>query len=229
MRSGTIFESQNKAITEVQVSNILNVARPVGTWMKRVGMGMVALAVFGVYWVYEPLLREEVRYKSQEPSINNQIINNNQITISKISREYKIYIPKIGAEAKVIANIDPFDKSAYSKALLDGVAEAKGLSHPGSLGTTYLFAHSVGNRIDFARYNAVFYLLDKLENKDQIYIDYNGENYKYEVINKEILGAKDLKYFENQKEEEKLILQTCYPPGTSWKRLVVVARPAIDR
>jgi LPXTG-site transpeptidase (sortase) family protein len=82
----------------------------------------------------------------------------------------------------------------------------------------------VGTRADFARYNAVFYLLHKLEVGDKIEIVYQGTLYKYSVEKKEILTAHDLKYFDPGVREERLVLQTCYPPGTAWKRMVVVAK-----
>ena len=105
------------------------------------------------------------------------------------------------------------------------MAEAAGLGHPGSGGTTYLFAHSTDSPINFARYNAVFYLLDKLEVGDGIEVVYRGKLYKYEVTKFQVLDAGDVRYLTPQRTEEILVLQTCYPAGTFWKRLVVVARP----
>lgn len=116
------------------------------------------------------------------------------------------------------------NKEDYMAALQRGVAEASGLAHPGEKGTTYLFAHSVGNRLDYARYNAVFYLLDKLDIGDKVEVVFNRRVYKYQVWNKEILEPSDVRYLIPQEDEEKLVLQTCYPPGTTWKRLVVTAK-----
>ncbi|KKU63721.1 hypothetical protein A2972_02835 [Candidatus Amesbacteria bacterium RIFCSPLOWO2_01_FULL_47_33] len=137
---------------------------------------------------------------------------------------YSINIPKILAVSKVIPNVDAGNTQAYMEALRNGVAEASGLAHPGEVGTTYLFAHSVGSRVDFARYNAVFYLLHKLESGDQVEVVYQKRMYKYVVEETEILPPSDLKFLVPQKEREILVLQTCYPPGTTWKRLVVVAK-----
>jgi len=53
---------------------------------------------------------------------------------------------------------------------------------------------------------------------------YQGRLYKYEVAEKEVVSATDTKYLVPQTVSEKLIMQTCYPPGTTWKRLVVVAK-----
>ena len=227
MKQGILYESREKTVKEIEVSRILQVAKPVGIWAIKIGLGLTFFSLIGFLWIYWPLLDAEVRYQQQDTKIQELTdieVKENISLDTKIDNTYKIFIPKIGAEAEVIPDIDPFDKRAYLKALLEGVVEAKGLSHPGESGTTFLFAHSVGNRVDFARYNAVFYLLDKLVVNDRIYIKYNGNNFDYEVINKEVLRANDLKYLQPQEMEEKLVLQTCYPPGTSWKRLVVIGK-----
>jgi LPXTG-site transpeptidase (sortase) family protein len=237
MKSGYVYEGNKISSAEIEIGRLLEIARPLGVWTRKFGVGVIIFSALGFWWIYWPLLNAEIRYRSIDAKIQRHTeapVNTENIpTVNKVADiqavpkfiGYRIFIPKIGAESKVISNVDPFDKNAYSEALLQGVAEAKGLSHPGEVGTTFLFAHSVGNRIDFARYNAVFYLLDKLENQDTIYINYGGNRYEYVVENKEILRANDLKYLQPQTSEEKLVLQTCYPPGTSWKRLVVVAKP----
>jgi LPXTG-site transpeptidase (sortase) family protein len=69
----------------------------------------------------------------------------------------------------------------------------------------------------------VFYLLDKLSLGDAIEIVYREKLFRYKVAGSEVIAASDTKYLVNQKMTEKLVLQTCYPPGTTWKRLVVVA------
>ncbi len=137
---------------------------------------------------------------------------------------YSIYIPKIDAISRVVPMVDINNEKNYQEALKLGVAEVAGLARPGERGTTYLFSHSVSNPINFARYNAVFYLLDKLETGDKIEIWNEGKLYKYEVTQREITKAGDTKYLVPQQAEEKLILQTCYPPGTTWQRLYVSAK-----
>lgn len=138
-------------------------------------------------------------------------------------QKFSVYIPKIYAISRVIPNVNPYDRSEYLPALKKGVAHARGLAVPGQTGTTYLFAHSVGSRADYARYNAVFYLLHKLEAGDGIELVYEGNWYKYRVMEIKVLGSKDISLLKPQTDREILVLQTCYPPGTTWKRLWVVA------
>lgn len=176
-------------------------------------------------WLYLPLVTAEVGYylaNIRLPVLYVAPVVRDWIPVDP---EYAIYIPKIGANTKVVPNVNINDEAAYLAALKLGVAEVAGLSHPGKKGTTYLFAHSTDSPVNFARYNAVFYLLDKLEIGDEVQISYLDQIYRYQVNKKQILAANDTHYLIPQKQTEILVLQTCYPPGTSWKRLVIEARP----
>ncbi len=220
---GILYKTGDSA-GELDFSKLLKYLRILARGMKIVGKVFVLVGVVGIVYVYGPLAREEVKYVAK-PKVQSEL----KTAVSpreekKNTAEYVIKIPKIGAESVVIPDVDAFDKKAYSTALKLGVAEAKGLSHPGELGTTFLFAHSVGSRVDFARYNAVFYLLDKLESGDRIEVMYKNNLLTYEVVGREILFASDLQYLVPQQLVERLVLQTCYPPGTTWKRLVVIAK-----
>lgn len=140
---------------------------------------------------------------------------------------FSIVIPKIGASAKVIPNVDPNSESDYLAALQQGIAHAKGSVFPGIAGNIYLFAHSAGNFWDATRYNAVFYLLKDLSVGDDIVVFFEDVRHDYKVKEVKVVDASEVsalvKAHESGKEE--LILQTCFPPGTTWKRLIVVAEP----
>jgi sortase A len=144
-------------------------------------------------------------------------------------RRFQLIIPKIGADACVLANIDPSNPKEYGQALQKCVAHVKGSGLPGqkttSNWTTYLFAHSTNAPYNIARYNAIFYFLKDLEVGDKITIWFWGQEFTYFVFEKKILSAQDTTYFQPQTEEEQLILQTCYPPGTTLKQLVIIAKP----
>jgi len=225
----------------------LRTAAKVISW---VGSTLIIVSVLGLVFVYIPLGMAEVRYAFSKTQLSKAIQNwQKQAWVQKLDENktavlpaskpaeenlprdwavpdinYSLYIPKINAISRVIPNVDAGDPKIYLPALKTGVAEALGLSHPGQAGTTYLFAHSVGTRWDFARYNAVFYLLEKLEIGDRVEIVYSNKLYRYEMAEREILAASDTKYLVPQTMAEKLVLATCYPPGTTWKRLVVVAK-----
>ena len=142
-----------------------------------------------------------------------------------IDAEFNILIPKIGANAKVFPNIDPSDENAFLPVLREGVAHSRGTVFPGSAGNIYLFAHSTDNFWDVGRYNAIFYLLKDLSPGDEIVMIYQGTRFNYKVTESRIVDADDVSFItEAQSGEEQLILQTCWPPGTTWKRLLVFAK-----
>lgn len=225
MRSGEI-----KLGKELSVNRLIKTLRTIAWGLRKGGSVLILVAVLGVGWIYTPLLTAEVNYqmgKIKFPIFDQSKIFKEQKPLPRITwevpdKEYSIFIPKISAKSRVIEDVDVANAGAYLAALKLGVAEAAGLAHPGQIGTTYLFAHSTDSPVNFARYNAVFYLLDKLTNGDKVEISYRDKIFKYRVIRLEVLGSNDTRYLVPQKEREQLILQTCYPPGTSWKRLVVV-------
>lgn len=144
--------------------------------------------------------------------------------------KYSIYIPRIDARSAVIENVDPANEVAYDAALMQGVAHASGSSAPDREGGTYFFAHSTNAPWNIAKYNAVFYLLRELDpvNKDEVYVFYNDKVYKYMVTEKYTVDATDISWLTQANTGPKrLILQTCWPPGTTWKRIILVAEPVV--
>jgi len=145
-------------------------------------------------------------------------------TIVPVDKEFGIVIPKIGVNMAIIPQIDPFDPKKYQKALTKGIAHVKDTTLPSSEGNTVLFAHSSDNFYNANRYNAVFYLLSKLVTGDDVVVAYENTLYRYEVTEKSIVEPDDIEYMERS-TESKVTLITCWPPGTTLKRLVVVAKP----
>ncbi|OGE34008.1 hypothetical protein A3C32_01070 [Candidatus Daviesbacteria bacterium RIFCSPHIGHO2_02_FULL_41_14] len=146
--------------------------------------------------------------------------------IVPVNTDFGIVIEKINANAKVIADVDSASEKSYSQALTQGVAHAKGTVFPGEKGNIYLFSHSTDAPWNIIRYNAIFYLLNKLEKGDQISLFYKGRRYDYQVFDKVIANPLDTHFLTATYEESVLTLQTCDPPGTLLNRLVVRAKLA---
>jgi len=140
-----------------------------------------------------------------------------------VNPDFDIIIPKIGANAKIIAAVDVNDEDTYLEVLRNGVAQAMGTAFPGQGKHIYLFAHSTDYIWNVGTYNAIFYLLYKLENKDEIDLFYKGHRYVYKVIGKQIVDPSRVEYLTRQTNKEFLTLQTCWPPGTTLQRLLVFA------
>lgn len=137
--------------------------------------------------------------------------------------QFSIVVPKIGANAKIISNVNAADEKIYLEALNKGVAHTLGTAFPGEGGHIFLFAHSTDYFWNVGSYNAIFYLLNKLILKDEINIFYKGQRYVYRVIGKQIVVPSKVEYLTRKTNKEFLTLQTCWPPGTTLKRLLVFA------
>jgi LPXTG-site transpeptidase (sortase) family protein len=186
-----------------------------------VGFICIAAALIILGLTFYPILREEFLYRIRQtrPIPSQQ----EPFEVTPIDTEFGIVIPKLGANARVIANVDPYDESAYQKALARGVAHARGTVYPGQNGNMFVFSHS---SVDFYRatqFNSVFYLLSKLEPGDQIEMYYQNVKYIYQVTEKKIVEAGDTSYLSPKATGKVLTLMTCWPPGTSLKRLIVKA------
>jgi len=173
------------------------------------------------------LYRERGQATPQTPSLFREVLTNakEQILVPP-DTEFSIVIPRIGVSQRIAANVDPTNKNEYLEVLKSAIAHAKGTAYPGVNGTTFLFAHSADNFWNIGRYNAVFYLLKELKPGDEIILFFRGKRYEYEVYENRIAEAKETEHIDAALGQgEKIILQTCWPPGTDWKRTLVFAKP----
>jgi LPXTG-site transpeptidase (sortase) family protein len=142
-----------------------------------------------------------------------------------IGTAFAIAIPKIGAYSDVVAQVDINKKEEYLEAMLTGVAHAKQTSYPDEAGITYLFAHSTNSPLYIEQYNAVFYRLRELTIGDNVIVFYKSRRYEYRVIESAVVEVDDTEWVNSDDPTPRLVLQTSHPPGTVWKRLLVIAEP----
>lgn len=162
-------------------------------------------------------------YFLADASRNINQIPNNPLPGEQI--QYFISVPKIGAYAQVLPNIDPWNSEEYKQALEKGVAHAKGTALPGEGKTSFLFAHSSTDLWNLTKYNTPFFKLGELKNGDEIIVKKDDQDLRYVVFDKKEVRPEETKYLK-QDQGDVLILQTCTPVGTNIKRLLVFARPA---
>ena len=224
--------------------------------LRTIGYFLVLLAIYGVGATFGPALYFEAQFRiSEARGIRYQVANVQGLEPEKSIEKktdlvqggglgallsgpkthilipkdtlFSILIPKIGANSKVIPNVDSSSEEGFLPLLQQGVAYAAGTVFPGMKGNIYLFAHSTDNFWNVGRYNAVFYLLKDLSKGDEVVVFFRDVRYNYVVYDTKIVDASDVSYItESQKgDKEILILQTCWPPGTTWKRLLVFAKP----
>ncbi|HEY4694996.1 MAG TPA: sortase [Candidatus Nanoarchaeia archaeon] len=150
------------------------------------------------------------------------------IQVVPSSTDFGVVIEKIDVNSPVVAGVDSGNYNEYIAALSRGVAHAKGTALPGSRdqanNNVFLFAHSAINPLQARRYNSVFYLLRKLEVGDRVVTFYKGRRYDYIVYDKRVVQATDVRYLTDVSKEPILTLQTCDPPGSSLRRLIITAK-----
>ncbi len=188
---------------------------------------LITLAAVALFLIFYPVIALEIGYLINGPGkgeVSAEKIPGKDVMVPR-DTEFGIVIPKIRANARIVANVNPYDAREYQAALTRGVAHAKGTALPGDAGNMFLFSHSSVDFYNAARYNSIFYLLEKLEKNDEIFIFYKGAKYKYKVTDKKTVDAKAVSYLSpiRQPADERLTLMTCWPPGTTWKRLLIIA------
>lgn len=209
--------------------------------LRGIGAGFVGFAVMGILFTYGPVIREELSYQFKEEGqapvrsrfgdliefaeADRTVRVQNEAKSYGVGSYFSIVIPKIDASSNIIANVDAANEEDYTEALSQGVAHARGTYFPGQGRNIYLFSHSTDSPFNISRYNAVFYLLGKLEEGDRFIVFFADSKYEYEVSEKVVTGSDDTSWLNDTKSEEVLILQTCDPPGTTWRRLLVIAEP----
>ena len=240
MRPKGLVYQAGRSATHGQVIIVLPaIAKLTYHLVRTFGASLISFAMLSLMFSFGPIIREELEYRLGKKEIaevkydfSPQIAEAEKIVeIQKqalsyeVSSYFSVVIPKIGASSNVIANVDTADEKEYLQALKEGVAHAKGTYFPGQNADIFLFSHSTDSPLNFARYNAVFYLLKELEEGDRIIVYFADKRYDYQVAEKFTAEASDVSWLSAREGEERLILMTCDPPGTTWRRLLIVAKP----
>jgi len=215
-KSGSFFISKKPKRSRVR--------RPLGYFF-------LALSLAGIILFLLPIARAEFQYRlySYRKQIlgeeNYQVRSKFSLILSPYDDRFELIIPKLGIKTQVFTDVDPANEAEYEEILKDNVAHAAGSNLPGEGGLVYIFGHSTNSVFDLEHYNPVFYLLDKLNLGDELGIIHQGKVYIYQVAEKKVVEADELDDITSGNSKEKLILQTCWPPGTTLKRLLVIAYP----
>lgn len=199
-------------------------------WL-RAGNSLFFVSLGILMYLFLPIGLVELRYALQskeepahaitEASVADPVVS--EAKAHGLSSYFSIFIPKIDAKAKIIPNVDAASPADYKTALMEGVAHTRGTYFPGQGQNIFLFAHSTDSPLNFTRYNAVFYLLNRLVTGDEIVLYFLDKKYIYVVRGMVVADPSDVSWLTKNFGTESLILQTCDPPGTTRHRLLVVA------
>lgn len=207
-----------------------------------IALGLIALSLGGITGPLTPAMRLEASYYMRTlheavslavnppkplpksvPVVFNPLVTEDGASIDPVNTEFSLIIPKIGVNAAIARNVDPANADEYLEKLKLGVAHAKTSFTPDKSGTTYLFSHSTNYDWFVKDLNAVFYLLKNLNQGDLVVMFYKSVRYTYRISDKRIVSPRDISYLVPQAGKKRLILQTCWPPGSTTERLLLFA------
>lgn len=141
----------------------------------------------------------------------------------EISNDPKIIIPKINLEVPVVYGLNTVEEDAIQNALENGVVHYAASPEPGEKGNVVIVGHSSNNILNSGKYKFAFVLLKRLEVDDTFFIHKDGIRYTYKIYKKHIVEPTDVEVLGDAERENSITLITCDPPGTSLRRLIVVA------
>lgn len=137
-----------------------------------------------------------------------------------------LIIDKIGVFAPIVFGTSTNIETIYDD-LEDGVVHYTNTPRPGENGASIILGHSSAYPWYKGKYGSVFALLGQLKAGDTFYVEYaDGQRFNYAVrqsfIFKPLTEDARLTQIENTKKPT-LVLITCWPIGTNYKRLAVEA------
>lgn len=142
-----------------------------------------------------------------------------------VSADPKLVIPKINVDVPVVYNVAN-THDAQMAAMQNGIAHFAipgADSVPGQVGNTVFSGHSSNDLFEPGDYKFIFMRLDKLQNGDTIYVNYQGTRYTYAVTKTEVVKPTDVQALTYATDKPMLTLITCTPLGTSTNRLLITA------
>ncbi len=140
-----------------------------------------------------------------------------------VSPEPRLIIPKLNVDVPIHFGIS---LSEVMSAMNSGVAHyriAGASAYPGEIGNLVITGHSAGDVYSSNPYKYIFSGLERLDDGDLIYINYNSVRYTYRVIRKEVVAPSNVAALVVDTDKPLLTLVTCTPLGTSRYRLLVTA------
>jgi len=144
-----------------------------------------------------------------------------------LSDSATLVIDSIGVRAPLVFNV-PNDNDTIYQRLEDGVVHYSDTAKPGLPGVSVVLGHSSAYPWYKGDYGAVFALLSKLNVGERFYVQYDdNRTFVYEMTQSLIFNP-----FENDARLDALenapgstlLLISCYPVGTNFKRIAVQAQ-----
>lgn len=185
------------------------------------GLAVVLLVLFLEYnrFIFAPIFA----YISPGNAYTNEIEPIDPTVTTNVSADPRLIIPKLNIDVPVHFGIS---LNEVDEAMTKGVAHyrIKGASaFPGEIGNTVITGHSAGDIYSDNQYKFIFSGLERLKEKDLIYVNYNSVRYTYQMTKSEVIEPTEVSKLVYETDKPVLTLITCTPLGTSRYRLLITA------
>ncbi len=173
---------------------------------------IVVLAAFKA-----PIFYYQLKYLFESPKTSQVASNSTQVSSTPT-----LTIPKINVSTPVVFEPSIVEANVQ-KALESGVVHYGNTAEPGKPGNSVIFGHSSNDWDKPGNYKFIFVLLEKLAVGDTFTIDYQGTRYEYQIYDRKVVLATDIGVVAPTAEPTATLI-TCWPTGTSQRRLVLHAK-----
>jgi sortase A len=130
---------------------------------------------------------------------------------------YFLSIPKLKIQNAIV--------SAADTNLKEHLVHYQGTSMPPDKGTAVIFGHSTLPQLfDPTDYKTIFANAHTLKVDDTMQVSANNVDYTYKIVSVTITTPEDTSVLTQEFDDSYLVIITCTPPGTIWKRLIIKAR-----
>ena len=145
-------------------------------------------------------------------------------TVSQsVSPDPKLIIPKLNVDVPINFNIP---LNGVMNAMEHGVVHyriAGASAYPGEPGNFVITGHSAGDVYNSNKYKFIFSGLERMEDGDLIYVNYESVRYTYRVTGRTVIDPSNVAALVIGDDTPMLTLVTCTPLGTSRYRLLLFA------
>ena len=142
-----------------------------------------------------------------------------------------VYIPKLGLQAPIVFRVGEDEalrqdwgalERAVMEALQFGVVHHPFTAMPGKKGNMVITGHSSFYQNKPGWYKNIFASIHKLNIGDFYDVYYNGQRFRYQVIEEKIILPNETDIYDQPGRREISTLVTCWPIYTSLKRKIIV-------
>jgi LPXTG-site transpeptidase (sortase) family protein len=182
-----------------------------------------------VYDFFNPYPDSELLVKASDTrlltrqNVQTKAVLENKVDYPYSEKSNSLQIPSIGIMAPLVIG-ESTNATILEKNLNKGVVYYPESVLPGENGQIAILGHSAPAGWPKIKYDWVFSNINDLKFGDKITLHFNNRQYIYRVIKKDIVKpGEDIQSNGLEKNNNILVLISCWPPGKNYLRIAVIA------